>query len=207
LVGNGKARCPPYLAVADVVIPPTLPEGHEQDAITPSIGPLDLVTGIGSGTTQLIKGTSRVCSLWVSRPPGIQVRQFGDWWVKRVNPQSYPLMQRWGELSIREQAEALDKLGDMAAEHYLRNGLLFIRDVGETLPDGFRLLNSTSRRAYFEGSKRLGTYVNDIQPRNMGKSGLIFDPTLDSIQKDLLIYGTPTVIIGGGAIGIYLQDR
>jgi hypothetical protein len=95
----------------------------------------------------------------------------------------------------------------MAAEHYLRNGLLFIRDVGETLPNGSRFLNSTSRHAYFEGSNRLGTYFNDIQPRNMGINGLIFDPTIDSVQKGLFIYGTPTVIIGGGAIGIYLQDR
>jgi len=114
-------------------------------------------------------------------------------------------MQWWGKLSIKEQAEALKKLGDMAVRYEVRHGKLFVRHV-ETLPEGFRLLNPISRQAYFSGSKRLGTYLNDIQPRNMGRNGLIFDPALDSIQKNLLRYGIPTVIVVGGAIGVYFRD-
>jgi hypothetical protein len=166
---------------------------------------MDLIAGLG-GMELLGKTSCQVISLWKSRPPAVQVRQFNNWWVKRINPNSSYIMRLWGELSIREQAEALDKLGDMAAEHYLRDGMLFIKDVGETLPNGFRLFNPTSRQAYLEGSKRLGTYLNDIQPRNMGTNGIIFDPALDAVQRNILTYGTPTVIITGGAVGIYFAN-
>jgi hypothetical protein len=108
-------------------------------------------------------------------------------------------MQWWGKLSIKEQGEALRKLGNMAVEHEVRHGKLFVRHV-ETLPDGFRLLNPTSRQAYFGGSKRLGTYLNDIQPRNMGRNGLIFDPAIDSVQKGIFFIGVPTAI----GTGLYM---
>jgi hypothetical protein len=123
--------------------------------------------------------------LWSSRPPGVQVRQFGDWWVKRVNPDSNALMRWWGQRSIDAQYKGLQALGDMATPNAMRNGALFTRSVGETLPDGFRLFNSTSRQAYFEGSRRMGSFFNDIQPRNMGVNGLIFDPAIDPLTKGL----------------------
>ena len=80
----------------------------------------------------------------------------------------------------------------------MRNGNLFTRSVGETLPDGFRLFNSTSRGAYMEGSRRIGTYFNDIQPRNMGTNGLIFDPAIDPVTKGLFWGGA-----AGAAWGAY----
>ena len=131
-------------------------------------------------------------SLWISRPPGVQVRQFGDTWVKRVNPQSNALMQWWGQKSINAQYQGLQALGDMATPSAMRNGMLYTRSVGETLPDGFRLLNSSSRCAYLQGSRRMGTFFNDIQPRNIGVNGLIFDPAIDPVTK-ALFWG------GGGA--------
>lgn len=137
-------------------------------------------------------------SLWSSRPPGVQVRQFGDIWVKRVNPESNSLMQWWGQKSINAQYRGLQALGDMATPSTMRNGMLFTRSVGETLPDGFRLLNSASRGAYLQGSRRMGTYFNDIQPRNMGTNGLIFDPAIDPVTK-ALFWG----VAGAAAYGAY----
>jgi len=112
-------------------------------------------TAFAKGVAQAAKGGG---SLWSSRSPGVQVRQFGDWWVKRVNPESKALMRWWGQRSINAQYRGLQALGDMATPHAMRNGNLFTRSVGETLPDGFRLFNSTSRGAYMEGSRRIGTY-------------------------------------------------
>jgi hypothetical protein len=76
--------------------------------------------------------------------------------------------------------------------------MLFSRSVGGTLPDGFRLLNSTSRGAYLQGSRRMGTFFNDIQPRNMGTNGLIFDPAIDPVTKALFWGGA-----GAAAYGAY----
>jgi RHS repeat-associated protein len=135
-------------------------------------------------------------SLWSSRPPGVQVRRFGDVWVKRVNPESNALMQWWGKQSINAQYQGLQALGDMATPSAMRNGMLCTRHVGETLPDGFRLLNSASRRAYLQGSRRMGTILNDIQPRNMGVNGLIFDPALDPVTKALLWGSAGATIYG-----------
>ncbi|CAM2063895.1 hypothetical protein SCOR_00930 [Sulfidibacter corallicola] len=44
-------------------------------------------------------------SLWESRPPGVQVRRFGDWWVKRINPKSNRLMQWWARQSVNAPAK------------------------------------------------------------------------------------------------------
>lgn len=137
-------------------------------------------------------------SLWSSRPPGVQVRQFGDIWVKRVNPESNALMQWWGQKSINAQYRGLQALGDMATPSTMRNGMLFTRSVGETLTDGFRLLNSASRDAYLQCSRRMGTFFNDIQPRNMGTNGLIFDPAIDPVTKALFWGGA-----GAAAYGAY----
>ncbi|NJO16765.1 MAG: RHS repeat-associated core domain-containing protein [Thioploca sp.] len=44
------------LTLYDVIVPPELPAGLEQDAIVPSIGPVDFFIGLSSGTTSLVKG-------------------------------------------------------------------------------------------------------------------------------------------------------
>lgn len=124
-----------------------------------------------------------VKSLWEARPPGIRVRRFGNWWVKEVNPSSSAMMKMWGRVSIESQRKGLIKLGDMAVPHQMRNGRLFVQHVGETLPDGSRFLNATAFQSYLQGSLRMRTFWNDIQPRNMGVNGLIFDPSIDPISK------------------------
>jgi hypothetical protein len=42
-----------------------------------------------------------VNSLWKNRPPGIQLRKIGNYWVKRVDPNANPLMQVWARETIR----------------------------------------------------------------------------------------------------------
>jgi len=49
-----------------------------------------------------------------------------------------------------------------------------------------------------KGSIRLGTIFNDIWPRNIGASGLIFDPALNPIQKGIYWVGTGVLVVGGG---------
>ena len=159
---------------------------------------------VAFGVTRGGMGGGASSTLWNSAPPGIQVRQYGNWWVKRVNPNSNALMRWWGKQSINSQYRGLQQLGDMATENSMRNGMIFTRDVGPTLPEGLRLLNPASRRAYIEGSRRMGTLLNDIQPRNMGVNGLIFDPAIDPISKGLF-YGGIGVTVGFGTYEILNQ--
>jgi len=153
----------------------------------------------GADLLRRLKGASEAeaaASLWESRMPGVQLRKVGGFWVKRVDPNANAFMRFWGRQSIRAQAEGLGKLGDMAAEfRYTRSGMLIVRDVGPTMEEGFRLLNPAARSAYLRGSLRMGTFFNDIQPRNIGMNGLIFDPAIDPVTKTLFWSGV------GGAVG------
>jgi len=149
-------------------------------------------------------GSSDVVSLWEDRPVGLQVRRYGDWWVKRVNPDASPIAQSWARANIQAQYEALQSLGqDMAAPNQLRNEILFTRHVGPTLPDGSRFLNPVARDAYLRGSVRMGTFFNDIQPRNMGANGIIFDPAIDPVTRRLF-YGA---ILGEGAYAAHQMSK
>ena len=47
---------------------------------------------------------------WENQLLGVQVRRTGDWWVKRVNPDSSRLMQAWGRLTMRSQYRGLQSL-------------------------------------------------------------------------------------------------
>jgi RHS repeat-associated protein len=136
-------------------------------------------------------------SLWQNNIPGVQVRQFGDWWVKRVDPDANAFAQWWGEKTIQAQYQGLQQLGEMATPHAMRNGMLFTKDVGPVLGGGSRFFNPVSREAWLEGSQRMGTYFNDIQPRNMGVNGLIFDPAIDPITK-AFFYGGAAAAAGYG---------
>ncbi|MGH7830847.1 MAG: hypothetical protein ACREP8_11785, partial [Candidatus Binatia bacterium] len=164
------------------------------DAVTIATMPIVFQDAMAVFGSRSLLGTGEAVSLWRDHFPGVQVRRFGDWWVKRVNPEAGGLMQAWGERSIRAQFEGLQSLGDMATPSYLRYSILFTRDVGPTLPDGYRLLNPIARDAYIEGSKRMGTWFNDIRPQNMGINGRIFDPAIDPVTKTLFWTG-----ITGGA--------
>ena len=134
------------------------------------------------------------------------MRQVGDWWVKRVNPESNQLMQWWGRQSINAQHGGLGRLGDMATPNGMRNGMLFTRDVGPILGNGSRFGNEMARDAYMEGSRRMGTFWNDIQPRNMGANGLIFDPAIDPIMKVGAAGVGATVAAGAYAAGTYAWE-
>jgi hypothetical protein len=170
------------------------------DAFTIATAPLTLeaVWPKASSPPFGIGGIDDSIGLWRNHFPGVQVGRFGDWWAKRINPEGNPVMQWWGRHSIKAQLEGLESLREMATPHRLRDGILFTKNVGPTLPDGYRLLNPVSRDAYLEGSKRMGTFFNDIRPQNMGANGLIFDPAVDPVTKTLFWTG-----IAGGAATAY----
>lgn len=134
---------------------------------------------------------------WLNRFPGVQVRQVGDYWVKRVNPDSPVFMQRWGQMTIDRQAAALDQLraaGSPAANSRLfSSGRLVVEDVGTPLGYG-SYVNPSYWRARVRDSKNMGTFINDLRPGNYGVGFMAFDPALDPIQ-------TGIGILGGGAIG------
>ena len=47
----------------------------------------------------------------------------------------------------------------------------------------FRLLNPEARALYWSGSRRMGTFFNDIHPRNIGANAKIFDPAIDPLAR------------------------
>jgi len=136
-------------------------------------------------------------TLWQNRFPGTQVRQVGDYWVKRVNPESSELMQAWGQRTIQAQAEALETLraaGRPAANSRLfESGRLVVEDVGTPL-SSWNYLNPQYWRAWYQDTRALGTPINDLRPGNYGPRFRAFDPALDPIQSG---------IIGGAGLGIY----
>jgi RHS repeat-associated protein len=134
---------------------------------------------------------------WESRLPGVQLAKSEGWWIKRVNPDANSLMRWWGSRSIKAQSDGLNKLGGMATPHIYVDGTLYTKDVGQILSGNFRMFNGLSRNTYIRGSIQMGTFFNDIQPRNMGANGLVFDPAIDSVTKSL---GGIAIILGA-AIG------
>jgi RHS repeat-associated protein len=157
--------------------------------------------------TQVAVKVERAASratLWKNGFPGIQTRQFGDWWVKRINPDANAFLQWWGRQSINAQSSALKKLGDMAAPSTMRNGNLFVQDVGQTFTGGrisLEALNPTVIQTYLRASARIGP-INDVIPRNMGVNGVVFDPALDWFS--LTIFGTGT---GGALWGVWELEK
>jgi hypothetical protein len=131
-------------------------------------------------------------SAWVNRFPGVQVRQFGDYWVKRVNPDSSSLMQSWGQMTINRQASALDALraaGSPAANSRLfSSGRLVVENVGTPLGYGY-YLSPSYWSARIRDSAALGTPINDLRPGNYGSGYRAFDPAIDPIQAGIGIVG------------------
>lgn len=131
---------------------------------------------------------------WTNVSRGLQTRRIGDFWVKRVNPGANSLMRAWGQHSLRTQARALDKLGDLAVPHSFRGNMLFTQHAGGSPSFG------TWARTWLNGTARIG-FPNDIRPWNMGANGLVFDPALDVVDKTFLIGGSG-LAIGGSLYGV-----
>jgi len=113
--------------------------------------------------------------------PGVQLAQIDGWFVKRINPGAGWFRKEWGALSIEAQQKGLTNLGaDMAPEFFVKDGMLFTKSVGATSPT---LKGGAFWGGFFKGSYRMGTFLNDIRPRNMGVNGLIFDPAIDPLMK------------------------
>ena len=140
-------------------------------------------------------------SLWKSRFPGVQVRQVGDYWVKRVNPNSSSIMQSWGQKTINAQASGLDALraaGRPAANSRLfDSGRIVIEDVGKPL-SRWNYLNPKYWNARQLDSRALGTPFNDLRPGNYGSGFRAFDPSLDPIY-----IGIGAGVFGGVSYGVY----
>jgi hypothetical protein len=114
-----------------------------------------------------------------ARLGGVIVRKVGDHYVKSVNPQASRVARAYARQTIKEQAEALKKLGDLAPPFQYSDGELIVQDVGRSPGLGDWL------KGYVQGSNRLGTMFNDIWPKNMGANGQIFDPVLPPGLEDI----------------------
>ena len=115
----------------------------------------------------------------IAKPsPGVTVTKVGDCFVKQVNPRAPKVLQWYGKRSLRYQHEGLVRLGEKGAPHTYDGSTLTTLDVGTYQPGSFW-------RTWWEGTKRLGTPMNDIRPRNIGANGIIFDPAIDPIQRGI----------------------
>jgi len=56
-------------------------------------------------------------------------------------------------------------------------------------------------RSWFRGSWQLKTIWNDIRPRNMGQTGIIFDPAFDPLTKLLWQASTIGTVAGTSYLG------
>jgi len=125
----------------------------------------------------------KAASLWESRPPGVQVRKIGNYWVKRVAPNASSLMRRWGEVTINAREAALARLhatGSPAARFSrLRNGALAIENVGTTM-GGKSFLAREYWAAWWRDTKIIG-FPNDLKPANYGAGFRAFDPAVDRV--------------------------
>jgi hypothetical protein len=125
---------------------------------------------------------------FVASSPGVIVYKSGNYWVKTVDDNANIAIQLYGSASIKAQAKGLNKLGDMAPSFVYTNNKLVTRDAGAYQKGKFW-------STWWEGSKRLGTPMNDIRVRNIGSNDMIFDPSLDPISRG--------VYWGAAALGGY----
>ena len=117
------------------------------------------------------------------------------YYVKSVDESRNCFWRWYGKSSIKAQEKALRKLGDMAPEFFMKDGVLYIKDAGKFTGTFEEFLS-----IWAKGSIRMRTILNDIKPRNIGKDGLIFDPALIPIEKFLKtgIYSCEAIICFGG---------
>ena len=135
---------------------------------------------------------------WKELPGGVRIKQAGNYWIKEVNPNASKFAQWWGRGSLDAQAKALGKLDDMAPSYLYRNDKLITRDAGTYEPGHFW-------NTWWEGTKRLGTPMNDIRPRNIGENGIIFDPAFHPIQQGVYwtLGGVGSLWIGYGIYEVF----
>ena len=162
------------------------------------------------GVTRGGMGAGASGSLWRSRLPGVQVRQIGSYWVKRVNPNSSSFLQSWGQATIDQQAGALARLraaGRPAAGSSLtESGRLIVEDVGNPI-SRWNYLNPkywSARSADAKALGGMGRLFNDLRPGNYGSGFRAFDPALDPAIGVLGIGGGTA--IGGGIIWWSLSE-
>ena len=132
----------------------------------------------------------------IQKKLGTIVTREGDQFAKSVNPDSNWLLRQYGAFSIEAQHQALGRLGNMAVNFELRGGALMTEGIEQLGKGGLRLLNRKSAEAWVKGSIRLGTPLNDIVPRNMSTTGLIFDPALDPLLRSMVQFGIPYLLPG-----------
>ena len=150
--------------------------------------------GAGGGAKPAAAAGSKILNLFPKALDAYKNRYafkfVGNYIIKSVNPKSSRLLQFFARGELNAQARALGKLGDLGAPHIYRNGKLVMRNIGEFAGSG-----KEAMRIWWRGSKRMGNFINDIRPHNIGANGQIFDPALPPVQQ--WIYGS----IGAGTAG------
>jgi hypothetical protein len=124
---------------------------------------------------------------------GTRVRKVGDVYVKEVDPERWGPFQWYGSVGLRAQANALARLDDIAPEFGFDGAQLAVRDAGNFTGSRF---SAEYWRTWWEVTRRLGpiNFIKDIQPRNMGADGLVFDPVLNPV--DLSFAWTGSIATG-----------
>lgn len=125
-----------------------------------------------------VHGGEGAAGLWSKLPGGVRIKRVGNYWIKEVDPEASRLAQWWGRGTLKAQAKGLEKLGDMAPDFLYREGKIITRHAGE-----FEGGVANYWRTWWEGTKRLGTPMNDIFPRNIGAGGVVFDPALHPLHQ------------------------
>lgn len=164
--------------------------------LTPTSAAREFLVDEGAWLSRGNRTADDVFGNWTSRPEGTRLKRVGNYWVKEVDPSVSGVRQFWGRGSLKAQARALDKLGDLAPPHLFKNGKLIIRDVGQ-----FEGTTAEFWDIWSRGSIRLGTPFNDIRPRNIGATGQIFDPAWHPVHR-----AGGWVIVGGSAAYVTAKD-
>jgi hypothetical protein len=126
---------------------------------------------------------------WKSLGRGIRIMRSGDIWMKQVDPNANAFWRWWGRTALNAQARALRKLGDMAPRFLYRGGTLYIPHQGAFTGGRWAALKIS-----IQTKIRLGTPFTDAVVRNIGESGLVFDPVVHPVWA--YVYGTGSVAAG-----------
>ncbi len=123
--------------------------------------------------------------------PGAIIKKVGNYYIKTVDESANVMLQAYARSGMKAQAQAFEKLGDMAPSFIYKNDRLISRDAGSYQSGDFW-------GTWLEGSRRMGTPMNDIRPRNIGANGVIFDPALDPVSRGIYWGAAGTATLTGG---------
>ena len=167
--------------------------------------------GAGRPAGETVKGASRVITeafetkasdvLWKQQGLGVRIRRLGNYWIKELDPNASAIARWWGRMTMKAQAEGLEKLGETGTSFLYREGKIITRHVGEF---GHGYASPQFLRAFLQGSRRLRTPFNDIRVRNLGAGGRVFDPALDPVSQTVLRF---SVAYLGGVLGRSVWNR